>query len=302
MKSFLPVSAILVLLLMLTHPALTREGACQGLLLWSQTVLPTLLPFMICSNVIVALNGLRLMILPFKPFLCRFLMLSDSGCYVMLSGLLCGYPIGAKTCSEFLNQGRISLKEARYLLAISNHPSPMFVLGYAALALTCPCPASWLLSALYLPVFPISWMARRVYQIRERCPDVPDFQPTQEVFDEIMMSSVEVMVRIGGYIMLFSILAAFLRRLPGISPFWRTLCLGLVEITTGISAISQSISGRMQGLCLVAVTAFGGLSGLLQTNSVLKNAGLSLRHYVIWKLVHSALSCLIFGGCLLFFL
>ena len=68
-KSFLPAMAIMILFLLLTHPALSLEGARNGLLLWYQTVLPTLLPFMICSNVIVSLDGIRLMTAPVRPVL-----------------------------------------------------------------------------------------------------------------------------------------------------------------------------------------------------------------------------------------
>ena len=153
-KSISAVASILILLLLLTHSSLSYEGACQGLLLWFHTVLPTLLPFMICSNIIVVLGGIPILVAPFRPLLGRLFHLSDNGCYVMISGLLCGYPMGAKTCSEFLNQGRISPGEARYLLTISNHPSPMFLLGYVSSGLTASVPMAAILSALYLPILP----------------------------------------------------------------------------------------------------------------------------------------------------
>ena len=114
-KSFPPAAAIMVLLLLLTHPSLSLEGARNGLLLWYQTVLPTLLPFMICSNAIVSLGGIRLITAPLRPILGKLFCLSENGCYVFLSGLLCGYPMGAKTCSEFVSQGKLSPSEGRYL-------------------------------------------------------------------------------------------------------------------------------------------------------------------------------------------
>ena len=101
-------------------------GAEEGLSLIH--ILPTLLPFMICSGVIVALDGVGLLTRPFAPFFSGLLKLSPNGCFVLMSGLLCGYPMGAKTDSEFLDSRRISPAQARYLLAIANHPSPMLSL------------------------------------------------------------------------------------------------------------------------------------------------------------------------------
>lgn len=294
-KSISALTAIFVLLLLLTHPALSYEGACQGLLLWFHTVLPTLLPFMICSNVIVMLGGVSLLTSPFRPLLKPVFKLSSEGSYVLISGLLCGYPMGAKTCSEFLDHGRISLKEARYLLAISNHPSPMFLLGYVATNLSPTLSMTTVLLSLYLPILPVAWAARGLYGVQEAKDKNPFPKSTKSSFDTVMMSSFEVMVRIGGYIMLFSILAAFIQKMPWFSPFWKALLLGIVEITTGIQAVSKAVSGPLQGLCLTMITAFGGLSGISQTKSVLKNAGLSVRHYLLWKLFHAILSV----GCFL---
>jgi len=339
-KSIPALTAILILLILLTHPKTAFDGACQGLVLWSQTVLPTLLPFMICSNGIVMLGGIPILTAPFRFFLLPLFGLSDAGCYVLISGLLCGYPMGAKTCSEFLDQGRISLSEARRLLAISNHPSPMFLLGYTASVLSSQVPVSWLMLSLYLPILPLSLLANVFYgegrENKRNISGMPGvsaascaFASTNAAaaadtsaamyvsaapsacataatttgasapsrrrsFDDMMMSSVEVMVRIGGYIMLFSILAVFIRQTPVLPDTLKALALGFVEITTGIQAIGAAFSGHLQGLCLAAVTAFGGLSGIFQTKSVLKNAGLSIRHYVLWKLAHTACSCLIY--------
>ncbi len=328
-KSISAGAAILSLLLLLSHPALSFQGASQGLLLWFHTVLPTLLPFMLCSNVIVMLDGISLLTAPFRPVLKTVLRLSPEGGYVLISGLLCGYPMGAKTCSEFLARGQITEAEANYLLAISNHPSPMFLLGYVAAGLSPAVPVGRILLALYLPLFGISWMARCVYikgQENDRAAQVSAVQalsvtgtredthccpasgipeatnpPAPVTFDDLMLTSLEVMVRIGGYIMIFSILAVFIQNLPGISPLWKAFFLGVVEITTGIQAISKAVSGPMQGFLLVIVIAFGGLSGIFQTKSVLKadseeskNAGLSIRHYILWKLIHALLSGILY--------
>ncbi len=70
-------------------------------------------------------------------------------------------------------------------------------------------------------------------------------------------------------------------------------------MTIGIDAIARSmsgpasLSGRAACAAMLACAAFGGLSGVSQTNTVIKNAGLSIRHYVLWKLLHAALAAAI---------
>ena len=110
-----------------------------------------------------------------------------------------------------------------------------------------------------------------------------------------MMGCFETMIKIGGYIMLFSILALYLTVFPFAMPsLLRPALLGAVEITTGIQTIAHSVPGMSGAMLIIGSAAFGGLSGIFQTKSVLKNAGLSIRHYMLWKLIHSALSIILF--------
>ena len=60
-KSIRRLLPVLCLLLLLARPALAFTGARDGLVLWGTVVLPTLLPFMICAGVIVALDGVGLL-------------------------------------------------------------------------------------------------------------------------------------------------------------------------------------------------------------------------------------------------
>lgn len=293
-KSFFRFLSVAALILLLLSPSTAFEGARSGLILWGSVVLPTLLPFMICSNVIVALNAIHILIFPFRKFLSRILRLSDAGSYILVSGLLCGYPMGARNCSDFLDMNRITEKEGNYLLAICNHPSPMFLLGYAASMLSERVPVWLLLAALYLPMLPVSWLARSHYGVTETFRSLPVSKKPALSFDDSLMDSCEVMVKIGGYIMLFSILVLYITKIPFGTPGPKAVLLGFVEITTGIKAVSENFSGFSSGLWIAAATAFGGLSGIFQTKSVIKNAGLSIRHYVAWKAVHSAFTMVFF--------
>lgn len=86
-----------------------------------------------------------------------------------------------------------------------------------------------------------------------------------------MMGCFETMVKIGGYIMLFSILALYLTVFPfAMPPLLRPALLGAVEITTGIQAIAHSVPGMSGAMLIIGSAAFGGLSGIFQTKSVLK--------------------------------
>lgn len=294
---------IALLCLLLAFPVLSVKGAANGLLLWFNTVLPTLSPFIICTQMVVALGGAELLTKPFYPAVHALFRLSRPGTYVLLCGLLCGYPLGAKMCGDFLARGEITHTEASYLLSICNHPSPMFLLGFVGSRLQNTLSPGFLLICLYLPVLPVSLLSRRFYHLKTgqkqviRCGgqaiSACDVQHTP-VMEEVLLSTAETMVIIGGYIMLFSILAIWIQQIPGIPAEITAGLTGIAEITTGVNQICTVLPPARAALPVIATVAFGGFSGIFQTKSVLKNAGLSIRHYSFWKIIHTVCTCLVF--------
>lgn len=299
---------ILLLCLLLAFPALSVKGAASGLLLWFNVVLPTLSPFIICTQMVVSLGGAELLTRPFFPVIHTLFGLSRSGSYVLLCGLLCGYPLGAKMCGDFLIRGEISRAEAEYLLSICNHPSPMFLLGFVGAGLQGTVPPWFLISCLYLPVIPVSFLSRRYYHLNDgndhgkiyetvsacSLPGTSGAGRTPPSMEAVLLSTAETMVVIGGYIMLFSILAIWIRQIPFL-PAPLTACLtGVAEITTGVNQLCAALPSKQAVLPVIATVAFGGFSGIFQTKSVIKNAGLSIRHYLFWKIIHTICTCLTF--------
>lgn len=317
--------AILMVFLLL-YPRFAAEGARYGLLLWYTSVVPSLFPFMVLSSLIVSSGGISLLMRPVRAFLCPWLPLSENGCYTLISGLLCGCPMGAKTCGDFVREGKLSVQEGRFLMAICNHPSPMFLLGFVCPLFEPAMHPSRLLLSIYLPLLPLAALAKRV--CFPGLPAPPSSGSRQQVqtapaLDTAILAAAEILCRIGGYLMLFSIVIVFLRRAPWLPASLRLFLMGAMEMTTGVREVSASLPFPDSGTAAAAILAFGGICGVFQTRAVTgsgwpeekksrtdgagsspkdrgsraedkKIAGLSIRQYVLWKLLHSALAAVIF--------
>lgn len=96
--------------------------------------------------------------------------------------------------------------------------------------------------------------------------------------------------------MIFSILSSFVTAFSPKECFLRPYLLGLIEMTTGIQEMASSCHPDLLiGAGMTGAAVFGGLSGIFQVSAVIKkNAGLSIRHYVLWKLLHLLLSTVLF--------
>lgn len=116
---------------MLLFPETVFQGACDGLLLWYQILIPTLFPYLIVTGLLLKTDGAAVVSrLLFRPFHLLF-GTSFYGSFAVLSGFLCGYPMGAKIIADLLLQGKISLEEASYLLSFCNNASPSFIITFS---------------------------------------------------------------------------------------------------------------------------------------------------------------------------
>lgn len=299
MKRRLPMYFFLLLfLLMLLFPKLIFFGASTGLMLWFETVLPTLLPFIIICNLLIKTSSFTVLSRLAAPLLGRIFRVSGQGCFAVLTGFLCGYPMGAKVTADLLKNGHISQREAQYLLSFCNNTSPAFILSYLVMhnlkkeALALP-----VLLILVLSPIICSFLFRRYYHIPPA-----NFHTSAAVYtpcsarmmDESIMNGFETITKVGGYMMLFSILLTLAGQLPFQHPAFSLILLPSFEITNGIHmicSVSEHCSASFVGV--LALTSFGGFCSIAQTQGMLADTGLSVVPYIVEKLITALVTSLI---------
>ena len=299
------------LILILIFPSSSLQGAKQGLLLWFHTVLPTLLPFIILSNLIIGLNIASYISKLLYPIFRTLFGVNLHGCYPILIGFLSGIPVGAKSVADLVKEEKITTHEGQFLLGFCNNASPMFIMSFIAISqLNKPELRMILLLVLYLSAILSSLLYFRLikpnpykaaalhknivstFSLSETPTSRKKFQFA--IVDTAIMNGFEVITKVGGYIILFSIPATIMTNLMKDTNLGTLLIIGLLEITTGIHVIaSTQIAIGTKIILITVLTAFGGLSGLAQTNSVIQDTNLSIISYLKVKLLQVIIAFLL---------
>lgn len=290
--------SILLFLFLMIHPQEGLAAAKEGMGLWLNTLIPTLLPFLILTSVLIRTGGIERLLLPMEPFFQFALGTSIYGGYVFLLGMLCGYPMGAKLTSDLYCAGKIDRREAHYLTTFCNHASPAFILTYLGQhCLGGAIPARWLfvslLGADLICMLFFRFLVYRGHTASDPCnekKETPVATPAGGILDVSIMNGFETITRLGGYILLFSILAGCVRHYWPFLPFYQYLLLGFTEITSGLSLLSASgLPLHMRGVLSIAAAASGGLCILAQTRSVM-DKDLKLLPYAVSKCISAMLA------------
>ena len=286
---------------MLIFPQAVFSGAEEGLLLWFQIIFPTLFPFLVVTSLLLSYGGLNLITRLFGGLFRRIFRVTQNGAFAVLAGFLCGYPMGAKVTADLLRAEKISDREARYLLSFCNNTSPVFIINFIVWKtfgderLMLPT----LLILIGSPVL-MSFIFRRIY-LKGRHPFPEPSAALKEkktrfdfsVLDSCMMNSFEAIVKVGGYIILFSVLLSLLEELSGQKSILMAAAPAL-EVTNGILLLSSSVSDPgLRYAAVLGLTSFGGLCSAAQTQCMLEGTGLSVIPYIIQKLTTAAAASLL---------
>lgn len=295
-KSILKMLPFLLFLIFAIFPDTTITGAKEGLLLWYQTVVPTLLPFIIISNIILKTNSAKYFSILIYPLLRKNISINPNVPYVIFVGFICGFPMGAKVINDLYTNNQISQNEAQYLLGIVSNASPMFIIGYIGIGLLDKTiPTLILISLIYGPVIStliIHILIKVIHKIlfEKRVINtnhtITPEESSNNPLDTSITDALFVICKIGVYIMLFSIIVSITIKLFNINNTILLTFVSSLEITRGTHLIYDCGSNPEIKIALIlALTSFGGFSSTAQIKSVISKSKLSLKSYYIWKTI-----------------
>ncbi|MCD7920948.1 MAG: hypothetical protein LUG27_00600 [Clostridiales bacterium] len=318
-KKIIPLLLALIILYCLLFPADMAASVSDGLTLWYRSILPTLLPFSIFSNIIIRTGIYDRFFAWLHPAFRRIYPVRSPLIYPLLAGFLFGFPLGSKICADLCREGKISPKEAEIASSISNNFGPAFIYNFLyQTAFDGQLPAVYFFAACYLPPILLGrlWLMRfpseekalescsggkrnyikpgktsvsgGIQTIPENTKKAPGSQINMEIMDAGIMDGFSTMIKLAGYIMLSALLADMIRQLPLSDDILHCICIGAIEITNGIQQIRLlPADTAVRAVLAVGIVNFGGLSGLSQTRSMMRSTGICMKNYICFKLLCS---------------
>lgn len=261
------------------------EGANEGIQLCIKTVIPSLFPFFVLSNLLTSsLMGLNFLVL--KP-IGKLFGLSKGTESLLIPAFLGGYPAGAQSISAACAAGQLSKESAARLLAFCNNAGPAFLFGMMGTLF----PSNWYCWALWGIHIASAWLVSFLFHCSQTTGVFPCKHKTGIV--QSVQSSLSVMVNVCGWIILFRVFLAFLDRwiLWLFPKTVQVAIFGLLELSNGCCSLFSVESIPVRFLLASVLLAAGGLCVTMQTASVAK--GISMRYYFLGKTIQVIFSILL---------
>lgn len=282
---------LLLTYLILTHSQLSLHYAFQGFALWYSKMIPALLPFMILSGIVIRMNLSEKFVKCLHPLLKRVYKCSPNVSYGLIIGFLCGFPMGAKVTAELLGNGKITQREAEFLIAFNNNIGPVYFTSVALPLLSIQKVIPCLFGMYGIPLLYGILLRYTQYRDIEFMNEINAYKNNDsvsyaffEATDEAIKSAVNSILMLCGYMILFNTM----NLLPHfILPKWQMILAPVLEITGGLTLLGDKMP--IYSLCMLHL---GGLSCIAQTNCMLRGTKLSLKKYIAHKINITGVACI----------
>jgi sporulation integral membrane protein YlbJ len=338
MLELIAISALLILFMLIRYPEPGFEAAIQGIGIWWDILFPALFPFLVISEILLGFGIVHFLGTLLDPLMRPLFRLPGIGGFVVAMGFASGYPVGARLTSQLWEQGLLNRDEGERLVAFTTSSDPIFLIGAvsigffhdARLAIVLAIAhygAALLLgflmrfhgdskfaSARILTVAPKGSILRRSLQAMHKARLI-DARPLGLLLQQAIRSSLELVFVIGGLVIFFSVILAYLSLGPimvfltsglhqllqmlQVPPALSTSMInGFFEVTLGAKSAGQA-NETVPLVYRVSTAAFilswGGLSVHAQVVSILHRTNIRYTTFAIARFIHALLA-----GCLVF--
>lgn len=318
---------LLLTVLILTNSQKSLYYALNGLDLWFTKMIPSLFPFMILSGIMIRLKLTEGFAAILYPVLSPIWRVQKNVIYAMIMGFLCGFPMGAKVTCDLLKRDMITEREAHFLLAFCNNIGPVYFLSFVIPLLHRRLLWPYLFGMYGLPFLyglllrytayrdlsSISSGAGRAEQEHRISGKAltacekggADPLLLLEQIDDAITSSIQSILMLGGYMILFNLLnlipdaittAPVMKNMGAMAAQLPVLLAPVLEITGGLGMM-----GDRYPLPVLLLLPFGGLSCIAQTYSMIRGTSLSIHSYVFHKLALTGITAAYYAAWYLLF-
>lgn len=295
----------LSLILILGKSGVAIEYMKEGLDICSHTVVPSLFPFMIISELIISSGAIQKISILLSPISRMLFGISSNGGCAYILGLLCGFPIGTKSAVSMYEKGMISKKELEHLITFANNPSSAFIINAVGISLFSEKRLGFMLYAcIVLSSVAVGIIGRFLFFSKEERNSqinnsyISDAKKKHGIllFTSAVKSSANSMLYVCAYIVFFSAFVGCLGALLadfGISETANTIIFGFFELTSGVGHAAV-FPDRFTAILLCAFfSGWSGLSVHFQIMSICSECKISFKKYFAAKFLQGVL-CVIF--------
>lgn len=292
------------------------QAVKNSLNIWINNVVPSLFPFFIATELLNNTNIPKIIGNIFNNIMRPLFNVPGIGAYALIMGIISGYPVGAKIITDFRNNNLCTKEEAERLITFTNNSGPLFILGTVGITLFYDTSIGILLffthilACISVGIIFRFWKSKnKENRNSETINTNISFSSLGEILSKSILLSINSIVIIGGFIVLFGVILSILKNtyilnllksflLPMFNffsiptDFIIPILTGIIELTNGVSTVAGVACKNLSINIIISafLLGFGGISIMLQVLSIISKSDISIKPYILGKLLQGTLA------------
>ncbi|MBQ9370319.1 MAG: hypothetical protein IJU10_04505 [Clostridia bacterium] len=296
-----------LLLLMLLAPSRYFDSVKGGVLLFTASVLPSMLPYFFFTKIFTSVGGASgISSTVGKPFSKMYGVSPVCG-YAFVMSLLSGYPVGARVVGDLYEKGCISREDVLRASAFASTSGSMFVLGSVGSAILGNVKMGWvILLSHYLGAIANGFLfCLRKRKVPKTAASLLSMSSADNLLSDAMYESVLSLALVGGFIavtnlladMAADVLAVIGVRIAKEGNILSGLFFAFFEVTRGCVVFSTcALPPYLIAALAATAISFGGLSVVFQTVAFVGKAGVGVGKILLRKAAQAIITFVICLG------
>jgi sporulation integral membrane protein YlbJ len=293
-------------------------SAKNGLLLWANSVVPSLFSFFVATELLTYTNVIYILGKSLNFIMRPIFNVPGIGSFPFIMGIISGYPSGAKIVCNLKEKKLCTPIEAERLLAFTNNSGPLFIVGTIGIVLFGNIEIGILLLVTHILACISVGLVFRFWKFKEsqletnlyvnfnelNNTNIATFNNLGKILSSSISSATHSIFIIGGFVVLFSVIISILNnsgllniltlliepifKLLKINPEFGTgFISGIIELTNGLNIIANIPEKKISINIIICafLLGFGGFSVVLQVLSIVSEADISIKPYILGKLL-----------------
>lgn len=318
---------------LIIFPEVSFNASVHGLHTWWEVVFPSLLPFFIMAELLIGFGIVQFIGVIFQPIMRPIFNVPGVGSFAWIVGMASGYPSGAKITALLRKNKEISKIEAERLISFTNASSPLFIFGAIAVGFFYDTSLGIFIAICHYASNFLVGIAMRFYKIDDEDSSqsksvnnqgmtyafqkmhdtrIKNTRPFGQIVGDAIISSVQTLLMIGGFIIFFSVFTTLLHELklfeilhtilrPILHVFHvpseliQPLSTGLFEISLGAEMVSSldNVPLIIQLTVISFILGFNGLSVQAQVASIIANTDIRFHPYFFARILHATIASIL---------
>jgi len=295
MKIISILSFFIIILLMISNSFEIVESVKLSFSLCINNLFPSLIPFMLLSNILINYNFVEDLSIIFNKIMTKFFKVNKNCSFVFIMSLMSGTPSNAKYLKDSLDNNLITTNDCKNCLNFCHFTNPIFILGTIGYTfLKNKKLGLIILISHYLSAFIIGMFNKK--HSNNLIKNISNSNKNNK-FINILKNSInstgETLFLIMGVITTCLIITSILNKILTIDNNYKFI-YGIFEVTQGLNYLSKSnLNLEYKTIISSFLISFGGICIHAQVFSILDNKKIRYLPYFISRLIHGILSSIL---------